>query len=158
MSHIAQRFNSDKWNSHIPGQLNFVLVSDHITFLWGSPPMLPFNWLISGPYGKMYLHYTVHLYCTLYHNDQRSVSKKVACEEDLREKWNGDLWGHMEVARNIWLWFICRKPLGRIGHNMLKWLVIQLLNRFLIKVMIVLLLGRLKIGVTVVMPKYILWK
>ena len=107
---------------------------------------------------KMYLHYTVHLYCTLYHNDQRSVSKKVACEEDLREKWNGDLWGHMEVARNIWLWFICRKPLGRIGHNMLKWLVIQLLNRFLIKVMIVLLLGRLKIGVTVVMPKYILWK
>ena len=77
----------------------------------------------------MYLHYTVHLYCTLYHNDQRSVSKKVACEEDLREKWNGDLWGHIEVARNMWLWFICRKPLGRIGHNMLKWLVIQLLNK-----------------------------
>ena len=77
----------------------------------------------------MYLHYTVHLYCTLYHNDQRSVSKKVACEEDLREKWNGDLWGHTEVARNMWLWFIWRKPLGRIGHNILKWLVIQLLNK-----------------------------
>ena len=77
----------------------------------------------------MYLHYTVHLYCTLYHNDQRSVSKKAAWEEDLREKWNGDLWGHTEVARNLWLWFICRKPLGRIGHNMLKWLVIQLLNK-----------------------------
>ena len=77
----------------------------------------------------MYLHYTVHLYCTLYHNGQRSVSKKAACEEDLREKWNGDLWGHTEVARNLWLWFICRKPLGRIGHNMLKWLVIQILNK-----------------------------
>ena len=63
------------------------------------------------------------------HKDHISVSKKAAWEDDLREKWNGDLWGHTEVARNMWLWFIWRKPLGRIGHNILKWLVIQLLNK-----------------------------
>ena len=39
----------------------------------------------------MYLYYTVHLYCTLYHKDQISVSKKEAWEVDLREKLNGDL-------------------------------------------------------------------
>ena len=49
----------------------------------------------------MYLHYTVHLYCTLYHKDQISVSKKAAWEEDLREQWKGDLLGHAEVARNM---------------------------------------------------------
>ena len=41
----------------------------------------------------MYLHYTVHFHSTFYHKDQSSVSKKAAWEEDLREKWNGDLWG-----------------------------------------------------------------
>ena len=30
---------------------------------------------------KMYMHYTVQLYCTLYHKDQSSVSKKTAKEE-----------------------------------------------------------------------------
>ena len=38
----------------------------------------------------MYLHYTVHLYCTMYYKDQSLVSKKAAQDEDLREKWNGD--------------------------------------------------------------------
>ena len=42
----------------------------------------------------MYLHYTVHLHSTFYHEYQSSVSKKAAWEEDLREKWNGDLQGH----------------------------------------------------------------
>ena len=78
---------------------------------------------------KIYMHHTTQLTSILYHMDQSWVSKKAAWEEDLIEKWNGDLWGHTEVARNMWLWFIWRKPLGRIGHNILKWLVIQLLNK-----------------------------
>ena len=33
----------DKWNSHIACHLSSVLVSHHITFLWGPPPLLPSN-------------------------------------------------------------------------------------------------------------------
>ena len=31
-----------------------------------------------------------------------------------------------EVTRKMWVWFIWSKQLGRMGHNMLKWLVIEL--------------------------------
>ena len=34
-----------------------------------------------------------------------------------------------QVARNMWVWFILSKPLGRMEHNMSKWLVIYLLNK-----------------------------
>ena len=34
-----------------------------------------------------------------------------------------------EVARNMWIWYIWSKPLGRMGHDMLKWLVIYILNK-----------------------------
>ena len=33
-----------------------------------------------------------------------------------------------QVARNMWVLFIWSKPLGRMGHNMLKWLLIYLLD------------------------------
>ena len=34
-----------------------------------------------------------------------------------------------QVARNMWVLFIWSKPLGKMGHIMLKWLVIYLLNK-----------------------------
>jgi len=34
-----------------------------------------------------------------------------------------------EVARNMWIWSIWSTPLGRMGHSMLKWLVIYILNK-----------------------------
>ena len=34
-----------------------------------------------------------------------------------------------KVARKMSVWFISSKPLGRMGHNMLKWPVIYLLNK-----------------------------
>ena len=33
--------------------MSSVLISHHLTFLWGPLPMLPSNWLSSGPYGTM---------------------------------------------------------------------------------------------------------
>ena len=47
----------------------------------------------------MYLHYIVHLYCILYFKDQSLVSKKAEWEEDLREKWNGDLQLHYSIGQ-----------------------------------------------------------
>ena len=40
---------------------------------------------------KMYMQYTVQLHYRVYPKELRSVDKKAAQEEDLREKWNGDL-------------------------------------------------------------------
>ena len=40
---------------------------------------------------KMYMQYTVKLHFRVYPKELRSVDKKAAQEEDLREKWNGDL-------------------------------------------------------------------
>ena len=34
-----------------------------------------------------------------------------------------------EVARNMWIWSIWSTPLGRMGYNMLKLLVIYILNK-----------------------------
>ena len=33
-----------------------------------------------------------------------------------------------QVARNMWVWSIWSKPLGRMGDDMLKWLVIDILK------------------------------
>ena len=44
-------------------------------------------------------------------------SKRVTCEDTT------------EVARNMWIWSIWSTPLGRMGHSMLKWLVIYILNK-----------------------------
>ena len=40
---------------------------------------------------NMYMQYTVQLHYRVYPKELRSVDKKAAQEEDLREKWNGDL-------------------------------------------------------------------
>ena len=55
-----------QWNSHISGHLSSVLGSHHFTFLWGPPFMLPFNWLSSCPYGKMYSVIVQCNSCTFY--------------------------------------------------------------------------------------------
>ena len=34
-----------------------------------------------------------------------------------------------EVTRKMWVWFIWSIQLGRMGHNMLKWLVLYLFNK-----------------------------
>ena len=34
-----------------------------------------------------------------------------------------------QVARNMWVWSIWSKPLGRMGDDMLKWLVIDILKK-----------------------------
>ena len=44
-------------------------------------------------------------------------SEMVTCEDNT------------EVARNMWIWSIWSTPLGRMGHSMLKWLVIYILNK-----------------------------
>ena len=42
------------WLTFFSDHLSRILLSHHITFLWGPLPMLPPNWLSFGPYGKMY--------------------------------------------------------------------------------------------------------
>ena len=78
---------------------------------------------------KVYMHYTVQLNCTLYHKDQNSVSKKATWEEAPEKSEIVTCEDTTQVATNMQVWFIWSKPLGRMVHNMLKWLVIYILNK-----------------------------
>ena len=78
--------------------------------------------------------YTVH--CTTMTKDQSvrrqhekrtsEKSEKVTCEDST------------QVARKMSVWFIWSKPLGRMWHNMLKWLVVYTLNKVALCLYIVL--------------------
>ena len=50
----------------ISEQLSSILRSHHITFLWGSLPLLPSNWLSFSPYGTMYSVIVQCNACTFY--------------------------------------------------------------------------------------------
>ena len=52
------------------------------------------------------------------------ISKKAVWEEDSEKSEMVTCKDNTKFARNISVWFIWSKSLGRMGHNMLKWLVI----------------------------------
>ena len=99
MSHPAQWFTSEKWNSHISGNLSSVLISHHFIFLWGSPLILPSNWLSSCPYGTMYsvfvlcnafTFYSLFVWSVITSKPKANVylREKIKWEEPWHSLWN----------------------------------------------------------------------
>ena len=66
--------------------------------------------------------YTFTVHCTI-----RTKAQSVRRQHEKRTSEKSEMVtceDTTEVARNMWVWSIWSKPLGRMGHNMLKRLVI----------------------------------
>ena len=69
--------------------------------------------------------YTVHCIIRIRAQSDRRQHRKRTSEKNEMVIYNDST----QLDRNMWVSFSWIKPLGRMGHNVLKWLVIYLLNK-----------------------------